>query len=161
VSGSRQKLAALYAQLSHTYAELCRELGGDPSAAAAGSIAPDSDLDGPHGDGQVRFVPKAWKGESFKGRRWSECSPEFLDVLAEAMDYSAANPRQGKERYAKHDARDATRIRGWAARIRSGWKREERNDAPPSGSFNGGDAGTGSFEDNPFNGDDSGTDWDS
>lgn len=85
---------------------------------SSGPIASAADLDGQHGNPTVRFDPRAWKGSSFKGRTYSECDPEFLETLAESLDYSAGHPKPGKEQYAKNDARDAARARGWAERLR-------------------------------------------
>lgn len=138
MSGSKAKLAALYGQLSVVYAELCKELGGTVQSTS-GRVAPDRELDDPKfGDMVVKFDPRDWPGESYKGAHWSECSPEFLDCLAVMFDDFAANPKPGKEQYAKNDRANAERVRGWAKRLRSGWTAPPRNDAPPSGGFDGG-----------------------
>jgi hypothetical protein len=90
--------------------------------ATNGDVAPDSDLDGEHGNPVIRRDPKRWEGESMVGRCYSDTSPEFLDCLAGFLEWSAKNPREGKEKYADYDRRDAARARGWAKRLRAGWR---------------------------------------
>lgn len=87
---------------------------------ATGLFADDKDLSGRFGNPEVKFSPRSWQGANCVGRRFSECPPEFLDMLAEALAWSAANPKPGKERYSKYNATDATRARGWARRLRLG-----------------------------------------
>ncbi len=103
--------------------------GARPAPAAQGAggqkkatIAPASDreLDGDKGNPTVRFSPNAWKGEDMKGRSFSDCDPQFLDVLAEAMEYSGTHPKSGKEQYAAGNLRDAALAVGWANRRRAG-----------------------------------------
>lgn len=108
--------AALAARLNRAVA-LVEDL-----AAASGLFASDKELDGPNGDPQVKFPPRNWAGPDCKGRKFSECPPEFLDALAEALSYSAKNPKVGKEKYAKWNELDAARARSWARRLRDGWK---------------------------------------
>ena len=161
MSGSRIKLAALYGQLANTYAELCRELGGTVDAAGAGGqIATDRDLDGQYGDEIVKRDPKRWDGPSFANRRMSECSPEFLDCLAEFAEWAAERDDEKARgggpdsekcvKYARYGRTRAARARGWARRLRSGWSAPARNDAPPSGGFNGGDAPSAGFDGGAF-----------
>jgi hypothetical protein len=104
-----------------------------PAAPVNGStIAPDSDLDGKFGDEAVKFTPRDYSGtKDYKGRRMSECSPAFLDALAASYDYFAQKntlegtmASNGKPK-ADYDRRAAARARGWAARLRSGWKHPE------------------------------------
>ncbi|MDP3278455.1 MAG: hypothetical protein Q8Q09_24915 [Deltaproteobacteria bacterium] len=90
----------------------------------AGEIASDSDLDSARGNPEVRFVPKRWNGADFKGRRYGDCEPEFLEMLAEALDWfanrddeSGAVDKNGNPR-AKWSRLDASRARGWARRLR-------------------------------------------
>jgi hypothetical protein len=89
---------------------------------AAGDVADDRDLDGEHGDPTVKFDPRGWTGESFKGRRYSETAPEFLDLLADALAFFAQKKAQTEPKKAGWDKLDAARARGWAARLRAGWK---------------------------------------
>lgn len=88
------------------------------SAAPAG--APSVDLDGPHGDPEVKAKdPRDWTGEPMKGRRFSECPPVYLDLLADRYEYFATQEPDEKKR--NYNRLDAARARGWAARKRSGW----------------------------------------
>lgn len=87
--------------------------------AASGLFASDEDLDGRNGDPVVKFAPRQWTGDVFVGRPFSECSPEFLEMLAESLQYAADNPKPDKEKYAPYNRRDAARARSWARRIRS------------------------------------------
>jgi hypothetical protein len=96
---------------------------------AAGLYASDKDLDSPRGDPQVKFMPREYVGPDLKGRRFSQCTPEALDVLAERLTYTSTHPREGKEKFAKYDADDARRARSWARRLRNGWK-PPRSEAP-------------------------------
>ncbi len=107
-----------------------------PAAPINGStIAPDSDLDGKYGDEDVKFIPRDWSGHrEHKGMKMSACSPEFLDVLAASYDYFAqkntlegATATNGKPK-ADYDRRSAARARGWATRLRSGWKPPQSDD---------------------------------
>lgn len=85
------------------------------------SGVPDHVLDGPHGNPIVKAKsPRDWLGDDMAGRKLSECPPAYLDLLAERYDYFATKPDQepDKVRYAKLDA---SRARGWSARLRGGW----------------------------------------
>jgi hypothetical protein len=100
------------------------------SAPVNGStIAPDSDLDSPWGNPEVKFIPRDWSGlRDYKGARMSACPPAFLDALAASYDYFAqkntldGNMASDGKPKADYDRRAAARARGWAARLRSGWK---------------------------------------
>ena len=110
-------------------------------------VAPVWKLDGERGDPEVRFDPKIWRGESFKGMRFSDTTPEFLDMLAESYDWMAANPKQGKEQYAGRDRDTAALARGWAERKRGGWQparaKSRAAAAQPAASGYGGGGGYG------------------
>ena len=91
-------------------------------------IASDKDLDGKYGDPKVTFDPRDWTGPSFKGCNLSQCPAEFLDLLAETYAYFAlknetagAVTDKGKPK-AEFDRRSEGRARGWAKRVREGWK---------------------------------------
>jgi hypothetical protein len=99
--------------------------GGAHAPSAAGTaagpkVASDAELDGPKGDPVAGYTSFDWKGESFKGKRFSECSTEFLLQHAAYLEWKAANPKPGKEQYATGDRLDAARARGWAARPMTG-----------------------------------------
>lgn len=94
--------------------------------AAGGAVATDDDLDGQWGDPEVRKDPPRWKGDSFKGKKYSDCPIEFLDALAGFLDWQAGKDDEkgtddGKK-YANYARKDAGRARGWIARLSSGWQ---------------------------------------
>lgn len=95
-------------------------------AAAPKDVASDRDLDGKYGDPVIKFNPRDWTGDSFNGSRFSECPPDFLDMVAETFDYfaqkaEAANERTDKGKpVADYKQADAARARGWAKRLRDG-----------------------------------------
>lgn len=107
--------------LARIESKLDKLMSGGPSVGAA-TVASDSDLDSEHGDPAVKFDPKRWTGASHKGSSFSACAPDFLDAYAEALQWSSEHPKEGREKYAQYDARDAARARGWAKRIRTGWR---------------------------------------
>lgn len=84
----------------------------------------DSELDGKYGDPQVKFNPRDWHGEDQKGRTFSACPPEFLELLASSYDYFAKmNDEKGEKDSkggpkSKWDRKSALLARGWAARLR-------------------------------------------
>jgi hypothetical protein len=82
--------------------------------------APDALLSGPHGDPIVKAKdPRDWTGEPMQGRQFSECPPEYLDMLAERYDYFASKETDDKKQ--KYNLLDARRARAWAQRLRDGW----------------------------------------
>ncbi len=99
-----------------------------PATTQSGPVAPDADLDGPYGNPPVKFNPRDWTGESCKGLTFSECPAEFLDMLAETFDYFAQKAEEKNEMttsgkpVAPYKRKDAARARGWARRIRAGYK---------------------------------------
>lgn len=125
-------------------------LSAQSAAGALPSVAPASDLDSQYGDPLVRKDPKRWEGATHVGLAYSRCAPDFLDCLAGFLDWCAEREAKtpGKEKYANYSRRDAARARGWAARIRSGWK-----PPPPKKSVMDGDDSDldngGAFDDGP------------
>jgi hypothetical protein len=88
--------------------------------AAPGQMAPTVNLDGPHGDPVVKAKdPRDWAGDSQQGRKFSECPAEYLDLVADRLDYFAEREEDAKK--AGYNRLDAARARGWAARKRAGW----------------------------------------
>lgn len=89
-------------------------------------VASDRDLDGKYGDPVLKFTVRDWSGPSYKGRRFSECPPELLDMVADCCDYFALKAEQNDEHtdrgkpVAGYKRADAARARGWAKRIRDG-----------------------------------------
>lgn len=108
-----------------------------PTTASGGAAASDSELDGQWGDEEVKDPPR-WKGESHSGKRMSRCSPEFLDEYANFKDWCAGRDEQLPDEKKKKDARynrgRAAKARGWARRIRAGWK-PPVDTTPPGGGF--------------------------
>jgi len=84
----------------------------------------DSELDGKYGDPISRFDPKGWFGDTCKGAKFSECPPDYLDLLASAYDYFAKKNDETKAVDDKGrpkstwDRKSALLARGWAARHR-------------------------------------------
>lgn len=95
-------------------------------AAQPKPVASDRDLDGKYGDPVLKFKPRDWTGAPFTGRRFSECPPALLEMVAETCDYFAQQAEQKNERtnngkpVADFKRADAARARGWAKRMRDG-----------------------------------------
>lgn len=92
-------------------------------------VADDATLDGQWGDPVVKARdPKDWTGESMIGKKLSECPPNYLDMVADRADYFALKNDEKGEKDAKGnpkskwDRKNAALARGWARRLRSGWK---------------------------------------
>lgn len=99
-------------------------------AQSGGDVADDRDLDSEWGDPTIKFdMPdKDWQGPSMAGKRFSQCSVEWLDAKAKS-DASYAEylrgPKKGTDEDLKKAAyrdKDAARARGWAKRLRGGWR---------------------------------------
>lgn len=101
-------------------------------------IADDRDLDGKYGDPELKFQPRDWTGPSFKGRHFSECPPELLDLVANSCEWFASQAEAKDERTAKgkpvadYKRQDAARARGWAKRMRDGTHQAPHVAAPTS-----------------------------
>lgn len=116
------------------------------------AIADARDLDGKYGNPIIKFDPRDWAGDSFKNRSMSECPADYLDLVANAFEWFAKKAQAADERTASgkpvadFKRKDAARARGWAKRIRGGWKPETFGapaaDASPFQSFD-----VSSFED--------------
>lgn len=122
-------------------AEHSGALRAEPSRASSGAggapaIASDADLDSKHGNPEVRTKdPRDWTGDSMRGKRFSECPPVYLDLYAPFLDWMSESSRSQSEdsattsddkakatSTARYKHLDANRARGWAARLRAGWK---------------------------------------
>lgn len=139
------RLAAIEARLAALEGGGARSNGAGSSSG--GAVATDYEMSGPKGDPVLKKHPPRWDGPpgEFVGKRYSQCSPEILDVVAGFLDWKAEKEaaEPGKEKYAGYSRKDAARARGWAARLRAGWT------APPEpassfASGNGDQAGFGS-----------------
>ena len=128
-------------------------VGAKPQTASAPAsvlTASDRDLGDKYGNPDIRMAdPRDWSGESMKGRRMSECPPEYLDLCADRWDYFAeraaeviatsddADEVAKAQKNLKYNPKDAARARGWAARLRAGWTAPpEEPIAPPPGAGN-------------------------
>lgn len=109
----RIELAALTAMV---------QLLSPATTAPVVAVADDADLDSQYGNPEVRSDPKRWQGESMKGRLFSECSSEYLGMLAGLLDWQAQkdeeknNVSSSGKPTAPYKRRDAARARGWAKR---------------------------------------------
>jgi hypothetical protein len=101
-------------------------------AAAPSNVATDADLDGTHGDPIVKFNPRDWTGDEFRQQPFSATTPEFLDLLAKAYDSFYAKKTAENDPKAKWEALTAARARGWALRLRNGWKPKTPSHVPAS-----------------------------
>lgn len=133
-----------------------RAEGAPPATNRGGEVATDSDLDSPRGDPEVRFIPKRWSGADMKGKRFSECEPEFLDMLADAFDWfanrddeSGAVDKNGNPK-SRWGRLDAARARGWANRIRNGGGKKAASSNGHGVDFGGGGGNVGADDDIPF-----------
>lgn len=110
-------------------------VGRQAPATAAPGVAPDRDLDGPYGDPEIKAKdPRDWTGAPMQGRRFSQCPAEYLDLLAERLDYFSGKNSAGTEdeqKKARYQKLDAARARGWAARIRAGVVKPTATEAAP------------------------------
>lgn len=99
---------------------------GKARPASMSSPSPTVDLDSDFGNFSIRKDPPRWKGQSYVGRRLSECPPEYLDELAQFSEWKAGKDEEkGTDegrKYAGYARKDAARARGWADRLRAGWK---------------------------------------
>ncbi len=127
--------------------------GGGASQATSPSAASDADLDGQYGNPEVKKNPPRWQGESCVGRRYSECPVEFLDEMAGFQSWAAGKEdakaaaapagdagkpeRDTAEKNAWYARQRAGYARGWAARLRAGWKPPGQEPAPPASNADG------------------------
>lgn len=100
-------------------------LANELRARTANAGATDRDLDGKYGNPEVRLKVRDWTGAPMRGRRMSECPPEFLDMLAETLNYLGGKEEREGATYngkltAPYTFQNAARARGWAKRMREG-----------------------------------------
>ncbi|MBL8601577.1 MAG: hypothetical protein JNK72_06620 [Myxococcales bacterium] len=145
MSTVEERLANIERKLDMLLAASKTQGGARPGAAASngggyGGGDLDADIDGPRGDPEVRFVPKRWQGADFKGQKFSQCDPEFLDMLASSYDWFAQQDDEKGVTDAKGNPKskwsrlDAARARAWAARLRgdTGGAAAPRRQAAPA-----------------------------
>lgn len=139
----RAETLRLLTSIDVTLKQILSAVSRAPGPVASGPrIADDRDLDSKYGDPAVKFNPKDWSGESFKGSPMSLCPPDFLDQLAESFDYFAEKnagvlTTSGQPK-AEFDRRAARRARGWARRLRT-----KANGGAPEPTTNSAPAWTG------------------
>lgn len=104
-----------------------RQMSKPAETGASKKVATDADLDGKYGNPEIKTKdPRDWTGDSMKGRKFSECPADYLDLVASRLDYFAEQAEQeGKltnagKPVAPYNRADAARARGWAWRIRQG-----------------------------------------
>lgn len=128
--------------------QMLRRVSDNGGAAKSDeAIADDADLDGQHGDPTIKYDlrEKYWQGEPYSGQRFSECPPEYLDAMAKYLSACAWGKRKdGDEKAAGYKDKDAARARGWARRIRNGWKPPASHGYRPPQGAQGGGFGSGS-----------------
>jgi len=108
---------------------LLKQQRGGSSAAPTAAIANDADLDSQYGDPIIKAKdPRDWTGEPQKGKRFSQCPAEYLDQVADRLDFFAKKAEENNsltaagKPVAPFNRKDAARARGWAKRIRDGYK---------------------------------------
>lgn len=97
------------------------QAAASPTSRAIPRIASDADLDSKYGDPFIRAKsPRDWTGYDQLGKPFSECPADYLDLIADRLDYFCST--ETDEKKLKYQQLDASRARGWAARLRAGWK---------------------------------------
>lgn len=97
---------------------------GKPRESIADDAATDDELDSEYGDPTLKKTPPRWKGREIGGCRYSELSIEELQSVVALLTFKIENPRDGADpKYAKYDANDRRRARGWIRRKKAGWTR--------------------------------------
>lgn len=118
----RDRVIALLESIDGSLKQLLKQ----QRASEPKPVASDRDLDGKWGNPVLKFMPRDWTGPTFKGRTFSECPADLLDLVAGTFDYFAQQAEQKNERAnngkpkAEYNRADAARARGWAKRIRDG-----------------------------------------
>jgi hypothetical protein len=107
------------------------------ATSADGGVATDRELDSQYGNPTVKFDPKDWHGDSYKGAKFSSCPADYLDLLAGAFDYFAEKAERTGEKtdkgkpVAEFKRKDARLARGWAKRVREGKTQPVTNGREP------------------------------
>lgn len=134
---TNQQIIETLASLEARLVKLEARIATAPAAkSSAGRVATVEEMDSPRGNPEVRSSPKKWDGVPCKGRRFSDCPPDFLDQLASLCDWMADRDDEAGAR-GETDAKgykldgkwkrlDAALARGWAKRLREGWGAGQR-----------------------------------
>jgi hypothetical protein len=152
-----KKLDAQTAQLAALSTHLGLGGGGRASASngafqgwGGGRVASDQDLDGQYGDPLIKKDPPRWDGGPVAPCHMSEAPPEWLENLANFLDWRAAQQDEKQEVDNKGRPRsdwsrkDAARARGWARRISA------NGGAPPPRKASAADQSYANDDDIPF-----------
>lgn len=130
--------SSLKALVAHFGAGVVHGSSRAPAGASSdtvASVASDRDMDSQYGNPEVKAKdPRDWTGITMKGKRFSECPPEYLLLVADRLDYFSDQNRTLAEdqqtppenvqellKKARYNRIDAARARGWAARLKAGW----------------------------------------
>lgn len=148
------EIMAVLARLENKIDALAARKAAPATIPDGGAVASEKDLDSQYGDPSIKKKdPPRWDGPSFVGKKYSECSPEYLDCLAGFLDWKAEkDAEKGTEdgnKYAGYARKDAARARGWAKRKRDGWKPAPTSNAALFGG-GGDDFGPPPDDDIPF-----------
>ncbi len=101
-------------------------------AAAPSNVATEDEMNGMYGDPKSHFKPRDWTGPWSKGQFFSESQPELLDMLAPLYERFYEKKSADKDPKAFYDRDNAKLARGWAARLRAGWKPKTPSHVPAS-----------------------------
>ncbi|HET9797293.1 MAG TPA: hypothetical protein VFP90_04870 [Gemmatimonadaceae bacterium] len=140
-------VADIKAALAASVAASAAALGVQASSGASGGggVATAAEMDSEYGDPLVKKDPGRWTGESFVGCHFSQTTPEYLDCMADLKDWMAdkddkTGAKDGRGRPRSHWSRkDARLCRGWAARLRAGWKPKTNGATAPQEEFDDAD----------------------
>ena len=133
MSASEESLALLRS-MDATLKNILAVMGKERSHPPVSASAPNVDLDGQHGDPIVKAKsPRDWSGPVQAGKRFSQCPPEYLLMVADRLDYftSQLGGSDEDKKKARYNALDAARARGWAARLRASGVATAAPVAPP------------------------------
>lgn len=115
-------LDSLQAQLDSLTSELSAlklQLASLVAARPQPSL-PSVDIRGQYGDPIVRKDPPRWSGPSFVGRKYSQCTPEYLRSMAGFLQWKAGkDDERGEIKFAKYSRIDAARALAWADEIQA------------------------------------------
>lgn len=130
----RVETLARLASIDVTLKAILLVLSEGRNGQASAPAVPDRLLEGQYGDPVVKAKdPRDWAGIGQQGKHFSECPPDYLDLVADRCEHfvrkntEALNDVQDGEEEAKlrkdikYGTLDAQRARGWAARLRGGW----------------------------------------
>ena len=118
LDGKVDRLTAMLDRVEQKLATNTARPSAAKATAQAVEPADDATLDGERGDPIVKWDPKyGWDGPSYAGSRFSECPADYLEVVAQAREASAAKKTDPQK--ADWDRQEAAVARGWARRIRA------------------------------------------